>query len=118
MYKGVLVHIAQATLILSQYQVLVVVKCHDCKRRCCQRAWRGYCSGNYWGKKFSWSCWVEESIEETRRRREIIEQLLIRILGETERERARYKTCATSRQRFLSVKAGDFKITQRFCAKE
>ena len=88
MYKGVLVHIAQATLILSQYQVLVVVKCHDCKRRCCQRSWRGYCSGNYWGKKFSWGCWVEESIEETRRRREIIEQLLIRILGEREGEPA------------------------------
>ena len=51
---------------------------------------------------------MEESIEETRRRREIIEQLLIRILGERGRERerereregARYKTCATSRQHF------------------
>ena len=29
---------------------------------------RGYCSGNYRRNKFSWSCWVEESIEETRRR--------------------------------------------------
>ena len=32
---------------------------------------------------------MKESIEETRRRREIIEQLLIRILGERGRERER-----------------------------
>ena len=62
MYTGVLVHIAQATIILSQYQVAPPMWCYSDRRS------RGYCSGNYRRNKFSWSCWVEESIEETRRR--------------------------------------------------
>ena len=50
---------------------------------------------------------MEESIEETRRRREIIEQLLIRILGEREREPAT-RLVALQVAKGFSVKAGDF----------